>query len=204
MQPSWSLPVDVIHAAGQISETLVLFRLCGAFLIQLFDVNMMLVWLLGKEIWNLLQFQKLESDEKYWKYQRIMFRELLSASCCRLLYSQVTHQWLFLLYAWYGTYCVCVFVCIFVYLCLALISTIGFDNYCNKYIPSELVHNEFSDCVCVCLTELGFGLLPKHWGKWEWRRHSCTSHSSLHKEHLKCRSTGMCAFSVTLFGPRGI
>lgn len=46
------------------------------------------------------------------------------------------------------TLCVC--VCLhFHFLSLVLISTIGFDNYYNKYIPSELVDNEFSDSVCV-------------------------------------------------------
>lgn len=45
--------------------------------------------------------------------------------------------------------CVCLR---FHFLSLVLISTIGFDNYYNKYIPSELVDNEFSDSVCVCLS----------------------------------------------------
>lgn len=93
--------------------------------------------------------------------------------CWRLLYFQDTHQWLLLRSGFdmaitlFSCVCVCIFV--FLFCSVVLISTIGLDNYCNKWIPLELVDNEFSDCVCVS-DRTGFGLLTKHWGN-EWRHH---------------------------------
>ena len=93
-----------------------------------------------------------------------ILKGLLPPSRCRWLHSQVTLQWLLLLSG--VDTAITVYVCVFVCVCafflfvgfwsLVLISTVGFDNYCNKWIPSELVDNEFLTlCVCVCLTERG-------------------------------------------------